>query len=92
MNRPSLLDDTESFAAVYPQVLQGNLARQALLIERKLNKHNVLLCGIVAIFVAILAGVLVGVSTSSIAYGFATTAGTVGTVGFLIPLSTWAAG
>ncbi|KAI3320328.1 hypothetical protein HD806DRAFT_538519 [Xylariaceae sp. AK1471] len=33
-----------------------------------------------------------GVLTGSVAYGFTTTAGTVGTVGFFIPLSIWATG
>ncbi|KAI8626438.1 hypothetical protein F5Y19DRAFT_478555 [Xylariaceae sp. FL1651] len=89
MNRASLLGDMEPFATLYPHVLEGGIARQALLVEKKLKRHNVLWCALVAIFVAVLTGVVIAVLSRNVAYGIGSSAGIVGTVAFLVQLSTW---
>ncbi|KAI1333744.1 hypothetical protein F5Y15DRAFT_421530 [Xylariaceae sp. FL0016] len=89
LNRPDLLDDTESFTSLYPDMLEGSLSRKAILVERKLKRENVLRCALVALIVALVAGLLVGFLTHHFAAGIGTSAGIVGTVAFLVQLSTW---
>ncbi|KAI0169088.1 hypothetical protein GGR52DRAFT_507151 [Hypoxylon sp. FL1284] len=89
LDRPELTDDTESFVALFPELLEGSEARKCVLVERRLRKHNILLCAVVGIVVAVAAGVLVGIFSRNVGFGITTSAGIVGAIAFLIPLSTW---
>ncbi|KAI1763910.1 hypothetical protein GGR53DRAFT_343416 [Hypoxylon sp. FL1150] len=89
LDRPDLTDNTEPFIALYPELLEGNTAHKCVLIERKLKEHNVLMCAVVGIIIAIVAGMLVGVFSSNIGYGIGTSAGIIGAIGFLVTLATW---
>ncbi|KAI1259079.1 hypothetical protein F5Y18DRAFT_433618 [Xylariaceae sp. FL1019] len=90
LNRPGLVDDTEPFAALQPNVLTGSSVRQVVVIESKLKKRNVLVCAAVAILIAVLSGILLGVLTGNPGYGIGFGFGIVGTVAFLVQLSIWA--
>lgn len=85
-----MTDNTESFVALYPELLEGNAARKCVLVERKLKEQNILICAFVGMVLAIVAGMLVGIFTCNIGFGIATSAGIIGAIGFLVSLSTWA--
>ncbi|XXG96143.1 hypothetical protein Hte_002422 [Hypoxylon texense] len=89
LERPDLTDDSEPFIALYPELLKGSDAHKCVLVERELKKHNILACAFVGIVVAIAAGMLVGFFSHNIGFGLGTSAGIIGTIAFLVPLSTW---
>ncbi|KAI4860048.1 hypothetical protein F4820DRAFT_127915 [Hypoxylon rubiginosum] len=89
LERPDLTDNTEPFIALYPELLKGNDAHKCVLVERELKKHNILICAFVGIVVAIAAGMLVGFFSRNIGFGLGTSAGIIGAIAFLVPLSTW---
>ncbi|KAH9998200.1 hypothetical protein F4779DRAFT_605887 [Xylariaceae sp. FL0662B] len=92
LDRPGLLDVSEPFMALYSELLADNSAGKVVLVEKKLKKHSILWCAMVAVIIAVVIGCLVGIISHNLAAGIGTSAGIIGAIAFLVPLATWAAG